>query len=225
MANSVPARPRPLKASPVFWVGPTREAARLAARRRARGSGARVFSSLAEFLRGEPREPARVVFCPAGRRLEADLAFLKAASLRVLWPPAPWILREAIAGLLNLPESDAASGPARRPPRSAVLLEGPVDWPRASRVLAARGPRLWILEDPRLARFSLRRFEELSKRGVQFACLRPVRIEAVAASAALAASRKRWGRWLPAQTPAVLPAAASGALRAPVERPRRSSRR
>lgn len=160
--------------------------------------------SLDEYLRARSA-PDRVVLCPQGRSLDADLAFLQAAKNRLLWPPPPPDIADAIAGLVTeTPDAAAATSavePARKParPRSrgplhaALLLEGLVTRERVDRALASP-LRLWIVESVRSVSLNEADLEDLARKGVRWAALRPVELAGLAASLALARARSRWPR-------------------------------
>jgi hypothetical protein len=160
--------------------------------------------SLDEYLRA-PSAPDRVVLCPQGRSLDADLAFLQAAKRRLLWPSPPPDITDAIAGLVT--ETAAASTttsevePARKLARSrskgplhaALLLEGLVTRDRVHRALASP-VRLWIVESVRCVGLGSADLEDLARKGVRWAALRPVELAGIAASSGLARARSRWPR-------------------------------
>jgi hypothetical protein len=209
----------------LFWVGPTRADALAAARRwfpRGKdGPPAGTAVSLAALRRGPADAAARIVLCPAGRSLAGDLSFLREARRLLLWPAPPGLLQDAVAGLLNLPDPDSPRAASSRGPRAAILLEGAVDARRAARALATHEPRLWILPDPRSLRISPREIAAIERRGVRLCALRPVKVEALVASPALAAARSRWKRLLPPRTVAFT----APPVRRSRARSRRSSRR
>lgn len=154
--------------------------------------------------------PDRVVLCPQGRSLDADISFLRAAKARLLWPPPPPDIADAIAGLVTATATATATAapPARGPARSrsrdplhaAVLLEGLVTRERARAALA--GPeRLCVVQSVRRVRLTEADLERLALTGVRWAALRPVELAGLAASPALARARARWRKWLPARVP------------------------
>jgi hypothetical protein len=160
--------------------------------------------SLAEYLCARSA-PDRVVLCPQGRSLDADLAFLQAAKSRLLWPLPPADIADAIAGLVTEKEDAAAATsavePARKPARprargplhAALLLEGFVTRERADRALGSP-LRLWIVESVRCVSLPEADLEDLARKGVRWAALRPVELAGLAASLALARARSRWPR-------------------------------
>jgi hypothetical protein len=162
--------------------------------------------SLDDYLRARSA-PDRVVLCPQGRSLDADLAFLRAAKSRLLWPSPPSDIADAIAGLVTETAAAAtatsAVEPARRPARSrsqgplhaALLLEGLVTRERAEAALASPA-RLWVVESVRCVSLGAADLEALARKGVRWAALRPVELSGLAASGALARARSRWPRWL-----------------------------
>lgn len=147
--------------------------------------------SLASFL-ADREAPARVILCPAGTSLPADLAFLGRAARRLSWPPPPLRLRQAVGALRNedVPDDGSAGGAAE--PGAALLLEGEVAIARARAALAAGGPRTWIVESPGRVRLPERELARLARQGVRWAALAPVSIVAVYASEALARARGSW---------------------------------
>jgi hypothetical protein len=155
--------------------------------------------ALDDYLRAR-LAPDRVVLCPQGRSLEA-------AKRRLLWPPPPEDIAEAIAGLLTETAAKATTPSAARPARKAarprprgplhagLLLEGLVTGERVERALASP-VRLWIVESVRCVSLGEERLEELAREGVRWAALLPVELAGLAASPALAKTRSRWPRWL-----------------------------
>lgn len=189
---------------PVAVVAPTRAwAGSVAASLSQRLGGAVTACSLAGYLASE-RAPARIVLCPAGRSLERDIDFLRAARERALWHLPDAIVLGAIEGLLgSLPPAAARALPRpgrARDTRTALLLEGTVTSERARAALASDA-RLWIVEHPRKVRVSRPLMEKLRKIGVRWSALDPVTVVAVFASARLAAARSRWKGLVPPGTP------------------------
>jgi len=189
---------------PVAVVAPTRASARSAAVFLSQRLGGAVTAcSLAGYLASE-RAPGRIVLCPAGRSLERDVDFLRAARERALWRPPDAIILGAIEGLLgSLPPSASRGRPRPRPvwnTRTALLLEGTVTSERARAALSSDA-RLWIVEHPRKVRVSRPLLERLRKAGVRWSALDPVTVVAVLASPRLAAARSRWMGLVPAHTP------------------------
>jgi len=185
-------------------VAPTEAAARSAAAYLARGKSARLVPfSLARYLRSA-RAPSRIVLCPAGRDPVSDLAFLRDASRRLLWPRPADLLSEAIEGMLGLEERrKTASGRRRRQPVAptdeaggAYFVEGAMT-PARAEALAAAGVRRWIAVHPRAVRIGGRLFTRLDRLGVRWLALEPIEAAAVLASPALASSRSRWKPLLP----------------------------
>jgi hypothetical protein len=185
-------------------VAPTTTAARGAAAWLERREGRRALPySLATYL-ASGRAPSRIVLCPAGRSLAADIAFLREVSRRALWPPPDEILAEAIEGFRGSHGQDAAIRPASGRGTSAskiektseaLLLEGIVTSARA-RSLAAERAGLWIVESPRHVRVDRRLRDRIDRIGVRWAALEPVNVAAVLASPKLARALPRWGRLL-----------------------------
>jgi hypothetical protein len=189
---------------PVAIVAPTRASARSAAVfLKQRLGGAATACSLAGYLASE-RAPGRIVLCPAGRSLERDIDFLRAARERTLWNPPDAIVLGAIEGLLgSLPPAAARARPRprrARDTRTALLLEGTVTSARARAALGSDA-RLWIVEHPRRVRVSRPLMERLRKVGVRWSALDPVSVVAILASPRLAAARSRWKGLVPAGTP------------------------
>lgn len=161
-------------------------------------SGVRPVS-LRSFLAAGASLPA--VLCPSGRSVGEDLAFLREVRERALWELPDSIVHAAIAGLLGSPTDAApARGARARGGGLALLLEGSVGWTRARAALRSDA-RVWVVESAGQARLSRRRLEELERRGVRWAVLRPVVVVALAASPRLARARPRWKNLLPAKTP------------------------
>ena len=189
---------------PVAVVAPTRASARSAAVFLSQRLGGAVTAcSLAGYLASE-QAPGRIVLCPAGRSLERDVDFLRAARERTLWHPPDAIILGAIEGLLgSLPPSASRGRPRPRPvwnTRTALLLEGTVTSERARAALSSDA-RLWIVEHPRKVRVSRPLMERLRRAGVRWSALDPVTVVAVLASPRLAAARSRWMGLVPAHTP------------------------
>ena len=151
--------------------------------------------SLAAYL-ARRCAPERVVLCPAGRSLDADLAFLLAAGARLLWPPPPRDIADAIAGLVAAPvETRGGRASARSsPPRRALLLEGLVTRQRAFAALAS-DVRLWVVQDVRRVGLTDADLTLLAREGVRWAALCPVELAGVMASPALQRARSRWPAW------------------------------
>jgi hypothetical protein len=188
-------------------VAPTEAAARIAADGIAREGGARPLPfSLGRYL-ASSRAPSKIVLCPAGSSLRGDLAFLREASRRLLWPPPDEVLAEALEGLLGSHPAGSPLPPGCRRPAvrergaaAAIFFEGTVSSARARRA-AASGARLWIAESPRRVRVDPGMMETLRRRKVVWLALKPVMAVAVLAPPALAASRARWKGLLPRGTP------------------------
>jgi hypothetical protein len=157
--------------------------------------------SLAAYLEA-PDAPARVILCAARGPAAAGIAFLRASASRLLWPAPPEDLREAIAGLLPLPETPPlrrGRAPRRRnsgEARSALLLEGEVHPARARAALAAAA-REWIVESVRHVRVGRRGLAALTRAGVRWSSLAPVELAGIYAAAAVA---RRLERELPRET-------------------------
>ena len=102
---------------------------------------------------------SRVVLCAVGPP-DRDLEFLRAVAERLLWPPVPDRLREAIGGLRTPPSSKRDTGLAarnpvrRREPSAALLMEGLIDERRARAALLSSGPTDWVVESARHVRIS-----------------------------------------------------------------------
>src|SRR5207249_1538476 len=163
--------------------------------------------SLAGYL-ARPRAPARIVLCPSGRSLPADIDFLQEASQRLLWGAPDPVLAGAIEGLLgSLPDKTprlargrgVAAGRAGPVP-AALLLEGPVSSARALSV-ASGDARYWIVESPRHVRVERRLMDRLRRIGVRWSALEPITVAAVLAFPRLARARSRWRSLFPAGTP------------------------
>ena len=179
-------------------VGPKRPPA--AASRRAPNTRIERFSLDGYLAAGHASD--LVALCPRGDDLDADLAFLRAAKARLLWPAPPRDIADAIGGLLTDAPPATGRPPLRRtgPLSAALLLEGGVTRGRAHASLASP-VRLWVVESVRCVRLSDTDLAELARAGVRWAALRPVKIVGLIASPALAKARSRWGRWLGARLP------------------------
>jgi hypothetical protein len=164
--------------------------------------------ALPDYL-ASPRAPRRVVLCPAGRSVTADIDFLRAARERVLWDAPEEIVYRAIGGLVgSIPASPAPGSGRRRASVSrkhsggtatALLLEGTVTTARA-RALSSQDALLWIVEHSGRVRVDRGLMETLRRKGVRWAALDPVVVVAVLASPRLARARSRWRRLLPSET-------------------------
>ena len=190
----------------IALVGPTATVARsfqAALARRFRNDRLEPVS-LSRFV-SDRRAPVRIVLCPAGRRLADDLAFLRAARRRALWPPPAEEIWSAIAGLRGShdPAPDAAPlpPPTRSGRRTALLLEGDVTPDRARRAAAAPAPRLWIAERVQRVRIEEPLLDELRRTGIRWSVLEPVEVAAVVVSPELARAHFRWSRWIPRAVP------------------------
>ncbi|MDQ5857134.1 MAG: hypothetical protein M3542_02485 [Acidobacteriota bacterium] len=187
-------------------VSPTVAVARAFAPRIARllpGAALSTFS-LERFL-SDRRAPARIVLCPAGESLRDDVAFLKDAHRRALWPRPGVELSGAIAGLRGShdePRAGTAPSPAGRGrTTAALLLEGDVTPARAERAAASGAPRHWIVERVQRVRISPAGFDELRRLGIRWSALEPVEVIALAASPELARAPSRWASRLPPGVP------------------------
>ncbi len=198
-------RPRPAAAVPasIAVVGPTAAVARswsAVLARRMRGTPLQPLS-LDGYL-SRRNAPGRIVLCPAGRTLPEDLAFLRSAHRRALWPPPAAEIWGAIAGLRGshdtAPRRATPSSPGREARKTALLMEGDVDSERARRAASSGAPRHWIVERVQRVRFGEADLEKLKHLGIRWSVLEPVEVVAVAASADLARARRRWMRWVPA---------------------------
>ncbi len=154
---------------------------------RLRGARLEPFS-LAAYLRA-PAAPAHVVLCAARGPANPGIAFLRGAAARLLWPSPPEDLRDAVAGLLSLPDTPPRRR-ADRPrnsgeARSALLLEGAVGPERARAALSA-APRDWIVESARHVTMSRAGLAALARAGVRWSALTPVELVAIYASASVA---------------------------------------
>jgi hypothetical protein len=165
--------------------------------------------ALPDYL-AAPRAPRRVVLCPSGRSVAADVRFLKTARERILWNAPEEIVYSAIGGLLgSIPASPApGSGRSRAPvsrkragaTATALLLEGTVTTARA-RALSSQDALLWIVEHPGRVRVDRGLMETLRRKGVRWAALEPASVVALVASPRLAEARSLWARLLPRATP------------------------
>ena|SRR5437867_2897379 len=190
----------------IALVGPTAAVARsFEARLASRFPGNRLVPvSLRRFL-SDRRAPARIVLCPAGGNLADDLAFLRAAHRRALWPAPGAELSRAIAGLRGFddaaPDGMPLPAPTRSGRRTALLLEGDITPERARGAAAAPSPRHWIAERVQRVRIGESLLEELRRLGIRWSVLDPVEVLAVAASPELERARARWSRWAPRAVP------------------------
>ncbi len=190
----------------IALVGPTAAVARsFEARLASRFPDSRLAPvSLSRFL-SDRRAPARIVLCPAGGDLTDDLAFLRAAHRRALWPAPGAELSRAIAGLRGFddaaPDGMPLPAPTRSGRRTALLLEGDVTPERARGAAAAPAPRHWIAERVQRVRIGENLLGELRRLGIRWSVLEPVEVLAVAASPELARAHSRWSRWVPRAVP------------------------
>jgi hypothetical protein len=188
----------------------------------ARMPGERLDAFSVDDYLADDGAPQRIVLCSAAGEALADRRFLERAAERLLWPPPPRGLREAISGLRNEEETPDESG---RLPGSAandtaaLLLEGIVGPDRARAALRAGGPRAWIVERPGCVRLTRSELVRLCRAGIRWSALRPSCLEAVYVSPALARSAASWTRLLPKRTPVWIRKPESSARR----RPRRRS--
>jgi len=202
----LPSTGRVDRPRPIALVGPTAAVARFfEARLASRFPDSRLEAvSLSRFL-SDRRAPARIVLCPAGGNLSADLAFLRAVRRRVLWPAPAADLRGAIAGLRGFddatPDAMPPPAPTRSGRRTALLLEGDVTPERAREAAAAPSPRHWIAERVQRVRIGESLLEELRRLGIRWSVLEPVEVLAVGASPELARAHPRWSRWVPGAVP------------------------
>jgi hypothetical protein len=189
----IPQLESPAVRERVALLAPTEDVARDAARRLAPDH--REFHlvpcSVEAFL-SETAGPGSVVLCPEGRGVAEDLTFLRKVGDRILWSAPPRELALAIAGVRSEESSPEAATLRGRPPRTALLFEGPVTTARVAAALRAKAPSFWIVEDARRVRLPQERLEELQRAGVCWMSLSPVRLLAVAASPALLRARARW---------------------------------
>ncbi len=160
-----------------------------------------VPASLAGYLRSADA-PGRVVLCVTGKPAAGARAFLRRATERLLWPAPAADLLDAVAGLRSAsaprPAARRSSAPQRAHfggPRSALLLEGPVDARRARAALRSV-PRDWIVESARHVRVGPSELAALARAGVAWSALEPVELVAVCTVAPLPR-----GLGLPAKTP------------------------
>lgn len=142
--------------------------------------------------------PDRIVLCPPGKDVEADLAFLHEAKARLLWPAPPREIADAIAGLVTDAPPGRGRTSARRagPLSAALLLEGAVTRVRALGALASP-VRLWVVESVRLVRLSGADLALLARAGVRWSALRPVDVTGVLCSPRLARALRHRARLLP----------------------------
>lgn len=153
-----------------------------------------------------PRAEPRILLVPAGASVASDVAFLRRAARRLLWPAPPADFRDAIGGLraqVTRPRL-ASARPSRERSGStlaALLLEGRVDPARMRAVLASQAPRDWIVETPGHVRLPAGWHGRLAREGVRWSALEPVELVAVWAGPALARQASRWRRLLPPRTP------------------------
>lgn len=155
-----------------------------------------------------PRVESRIVICPSGSSAARDLAFLRRAASRLLWPAPSADFRNAIAGLRTPSPSSRPRIARFRPARAgagdtvaALLLEGRVDRTRMRAVLASGSPRDWIVESPGHVELTDRWSRALARAGVRWSALEPVELVAVYAAPALSRLSARWRRLLPPRTP------------------------
>jgi hypothetical protein len=164
--------------------------------------------SLAAYLNAE-RPPRRVVLCPPGTSVAHDVAFLRLAAARLLWPAPPARVAEAIEGIRSQDEPPASSASptaaARRPGaargRASLLLEGRVDAARVRAALRDSRTRDWIVESVGSVRLSSRALAHAAKEGVRWSALEPVCVEALSATRSLARARRAWRGLVPPRTP------------------------
>jgi hypothetical protein len=155
-----------------------------------------------------PGADSRILICPAGSSVARDLAFLRRAAERLLWPSPSSDFRDAIAGLragsarprLARHRTAAATRGAGETV-SALLLEGRVGPARMRALLASRGPREWIVETPGHVELPARWAPRLARAGVRWSALEPVELVALYAAPALARASSRWRTLLPPRTP------------------------
>lgn len=187
-------------AGTIFVLAPTRRRAREGALRVVELSPGRTVLALSwDRFASAGTAVERVVLCPTGVSVSADVRFLARVARRALWPAPPRPLHDAIAGLLpDLPPGDAGSA-AIHDARPALLLEGRVT-PARIRAAVASDTRHWIVEHAALPTVSARTLTSLERRGVRWSALRPIRPLAVLASPALARARERWRSLLPSET-------------------------
>ena len=185
-------------------VAPTQAAAKRAAAFLGRRGRQRVLPfSIDGYLRSR-QAPSRIVLCPAGKDPAEDIAFLRDASRRLLWPRPGEVLAEAVEGMLGLEEQGASGGrtPSRKKPPAgadqgaAYFLEGAVT-PKRADALAEAGIRRWIAVNPRTVRIGDALFARLDRLGIRWLALEPVEAAGVLVSPELARSRLLWRRLLP----------------------------
>ena len=190
-------------ASPVAVVAASAAEAAAAARAVERRLPGVVLApaSLDDYLRATEAS-GRVVLCVTGRSASRARAFLRRAAERLLWPPPPADLLDAVAGLRPVAAARPGSGAHARgevAPRMALLLEGAVDARRAQAALRST-PREWIVESARHVRVGPRGMAALARAGVAWSALDPVELVAVCAESPLPP-----GTGLPAGVPVWLP--------------------
>jgi len=166
---------------------------------------ASVPFSFETYLR-EENPPRRVVLCPAGRSVAADVAFLRAVAARLLWPAPPARVAEAIEGIRAADDLSPIASAARRRPAvrrrgPALLLEGRVDAARARAALRDARTRDWIVESVGSVRLSSRALSRAASEGVLWSVLEPVSVEGVWATRSLVQARRAWRALLPPRTP------------------------
>jgi hypothetical protein len=162
--------------------------------------------SLRGYLEAES-PPRRVVLCAGDGPLADEIAFLRLARERILWPAPAAELGEAVEGIR--PRAARGPSPARpgaTPARAgrvpaALLLEGPVGPDRVRAALAAGAPRHWIVEDVTRVRLPDALLEELARAGIRWSALQPVELVALCVPPGLARARRRWRALLPPHTP------------------------
>lgn len=165
----------------------------------------RTTRSLSRYL-AAPGSDSRILLVPAGASVSRDLAFLRHAARRLLWPAPSADFRDAIGGLRtegSSPRAERTRQPPRRQARgtvTALLLEGRVDPSRMRAILASGAPRDWIVESPRHVVLPAGLERALERAGVRWSALEPVELVAVCVGAALAKVRARWRRLLPPRT-------------------------
>ena len=148
----------------------------------------------------------RILLCPAGASVSRDVAFLRRAASRLLWPAPSSDFRDAIAGLRTTVSRPRVASFRHARSRAgetvaALLLEGRVDPARMRAVLASGAPRDWIVESPGHVELPARWARALARAGVRWSVLEPVELVALYAAPALARSSARWRRLLPPRTP------------------------
>lgn len=192
-------------APPVACLSPSGRLPRAAAARIATETGSAALTpfSLSRYL-AAPRPPARLVLCPAGRSVAADLRFLDRVALRLLWRPPPAGFEDAIAGIREPAAGHSPRGRRARssaaPIAAALLLEGRVGPERARAALAAKAPPHWIVENARSVCIPERGLRALARSGVRWAALEPVEVLGLCATPALAQAVRRGRPFLPPRT-------------------------